>query len=239
MKQPGDLYLNRTAKIIIFMGSLFLSIIIIFAPLSYYIFNSGHYRFLYEENGVFDRLDREDVLQMTEKVFDFFKYRGSLEGQVRFADPAISSMAFFTPEEISHMEDVRMLLQKIFISFYGSVIIFFLVVILAIEKDYRKFLKKTGMIFIFSSSFTVLLFLMLFFLSSNFTFIFERFHRLFFPQGNYSFSASSLLISMFPLGFFNDYFICLVRGSMILTAIFLITGIVFMVISGSKPKLDR
>jgi len=114
---------GKTKKILILINSILLIIIILFTPLVYYVFNLNYYVTLYEENGVFSVLNEKDVLNVTEKIFKYFKYEEELDYrdpsiQVRYSDESISAVAFFLPDEINHLDDVRVLLAKIFILYY-------------------------------------------------------------------------------------------------------------------------
>ena len=129
--------------------------ITLFLPLGIYIFDFSYYDSLYAENGVYENLDADDVKTMTFKVFSFFKYRDSLEGQVRYADPTRSVVAFFNDNEISHMEDVRELLRNIFILLVVSFILFIVLLLLILLPDRKYNLKKTGLIFLWSFSFSL------------------------------------------------------------------------------------
>lgn len=222
---------NKLKKAVILINSIFLIIIIIFTPLAYYVFNLDYYTNLYEKNGVFSVLDRDDVLNATINLFSFFKYGAEyknnlFESDIRYADKSISSVAFFKPEEINHLDDVRKLLCKIFISYYLSIILIILLTILLIEKNVFKFIKSIGYIFTASSSAVLFIMAALFIFGKNFWGLFENFHLIFFPQGNYIFSQDSLIITLFPFGFFGDFFIKLVTCSSILSVILLAAGII-------------
>ena len=121
--------------------SVFLSIIIFFIPLTLHLFNIDFYNKLYTENNVYEDLNRSDVEEITLDIFDFFKYNGSLNGNVRYADPSISSVGSFTDNEIDHMEDVRDLLKNIFILFLLSLFIFLVLFIIMIFTDKKKNLR--------------------------------------------------------------------------------------------------
>ena len=173
---------------------------------------------------------------MTFKVFRFFQYRDSLDGQVRYADPTRSMVASFNDNEISHMEDVRDLLKNIFILFSVSIILFIALLLLIMLLDRKQGLKKIGLIFLWSSSFILFIFLVLLILSTNFYSLFDNFHVIFFPQGNYMFPEGSLLITMFPFGFFFQFFIRLAISSSALAAFMFILGIIFTVTGYRKGK---
>ena len=202
--------------------------VLFFAPLALYIFDINFYDGLYDQNGVYLTLEKDDTLGMTEKMFGFFKYQDDLDGHIRYADASRSSVAFFTENEISHMVDVRALLLKIFLLFYGSLIILIILLILLILKNPGKRLIGIGRVFVISSSVVLFIFILLYFLSMNFSHLFDNFHLIFFPQGNYMFSENSLLITLFPFNFFYQFFIRLVISSSILSSLFLLSGIIFL-----------
>ena len=218
-------------KAIILINSIFLIIIILFTPLAYYIFNLNYYKAQYENNGVFLSLNKYDVLNITEKIFKFFKYKTDLDpldytSQVRYAEETISGVAFFGPDEISHLDDVRILLSKIFALYYGSIILFIVLTFFLIEKNVKRFLRSLGIMFTASSIVVFITFIVFYFLSRNFSFLFEKFHLVFFPQGNYTFAESSLIITLFPFGFFYDFFIRLIVCSSLLSIVLLVLGII-------------
>jgi integral membrane protein (TIGR01906 family) len=113
----------------------------------------------------------------------------------------------FTALEASHMRDVRF----IFGFFYFVSLLFFLLLVsylifvlrlknikrrkLLLEEFFSSLMKGAVM------SLIVLLFLIIFSFV-NFSSSFDVFHQIFFPQGNWSFPADSLLITLFPLSFF-------------------------------------
>lgn len=225
--------INKSQRFIIILSSLFLAVVILFSPLAFYIFNQGYYQELYEDNGVFSVLNKTDVLKLTGKIIKFFKYKGELEitdpaSRVRFADEELSSLALFSQDEVDHMYDVRALLAKLFIAYYSSLAILIILYLLLIKKNLKLFLRKLGISFIISSTFMLFIFISLYLLANNFSFLFDRFHVIFFPQGNFMFAADSLLIMLFPFGFFNDFFISLAAGSSIIALVLLIGGIVLV-----------
>lgn len=223
-------------KILIALASLCLAVVILFTPLAVFLLDKGFYDRLYRENAVYEVLDEKDVRMMTGKVHDFFLYRGGLEGQVRFADPSVSYAAGFTDEEVSHMEDVRKLIRDIFITYGAAAVLFIILLVTIFSVSRGSRLKKTGLIFLWPSSATLLMFLVLLVLATNFYSLFDNFHLLFFPQGNYMFPEGSLLITMFPLGFFFQFFIRLAVSSTILAASILVPGIIFTVAGYRKDR---
>jgi len=239
---------GKIKKTFSFINSILLIIIILFTPLAYYIFNPGYYETLYEDNEVFSILNRNDVMDATEKIFKFFKYKLEPDTlyytiKVRYSDESgISNnnmAASFRPDEISHLYDVRKLLVKIFVLYCGSIILFVVITFLLIEKNIKNFIRNLGIIFTISSSFILLFIIILYFLGENFPSLFENFHRLFFPQGNYAFPEGSLIITLFPSGFFYNFFIRLILSSAIISAMLLVIGIIFTNIFKFVKKYDQ
>ncbi|NQT67720.1 MAG: DUF1461 domain-containing protein [Actinobacteria bacterium] len=224
-----DFKTGKIKKTLISINSILLIIIILFTPLAYHVCNRGYYETLHEDNGVFSILNKNDVLDATEEIFKFFTGRTTTLQtiQVRYSDESISTAASFRPEEMSHLNDVRKLLVKIFILYCGSIILFVIMTFLLIEKNIKNFIRNMGIIFTISSSVMLFFIIILYFLGENFPVLFENFHQIFFPQGNYAFSGGSLIITLFPYGFFNDFFIRLVLSSTIIAAVLLVTGIIF------------
>jgi integral membrane protein (TIGR01906 family) len=180
-------------------------------------------------------LEREDVEEMTLKIFNFFRYWGGLDGNIRYVDSTAGAAAF-TIDEISHMEDVRKVIKNFFYIFSGSTAVFIILLILLVSMDKNKNLRKIGFLFFWSSLIVLLIIILLFFMGNNFPSLFDNFHRLFFPQGNYIFSEGSLLITMFPFGFFYQFFIRLIISISVIAAFLLITGTILFLAQGKMEK---
>jgi uncharacterized membrane protein len=224
---------NRIRNFLIFLNSIFLVIIILFSPLSYYVFNLNYYEALQERYGVFSILDRDDVLNVSEKIINFFKYREDLDYtdpalQAKYTDKTRSAVLSFQHDEIKHLYDVRIILTTIFIIYFISLILFIIILVILSKRNVKDFLKNSGKIFIIAPVIIFIITILLLLFSRNFPVLFENFHKVFFPQGNYEFAANSLIISIFPFGFFYDFFIRLVTCSAIMSLIFLFTGIIFV-----------
>jgi integral membrane protein (TIGR01906 family) len=232
---------TKIRKIIILADVILLLIIILFTPLAYYIFNLNYYKSLYEKNGVFNILNREDAINVTEKIFNFFKYRSDLdykdpELEVRYNETGKNEFFSFTENELSHLYDVRALLKKIFILYYVCLALFFVFTIMLLRKNTVNFIYDIGIVFTASSILIVIFAFILYLSVKNFPVLFNNFHEIFFPQGNYTFYEGSLLITIFPAGFFYDFFVRLVTGSGIISLILMIAGIVIIFICGFIKK---
>jgi len=216
---------NTLKKIIVFFCAIFLIIIILFAPLSYYLYNFKFYDKLYKKNGVYEILDKDDVKRLTDSVFSFFKSNQPFE-----EFELKGGISYFNSDEIDHLNDVRVLLSRILLVFYISTLLALIFILLLVEKKYLNFLKNLSLITVTSSSVILFLLILLYFLGSNFWVLFEDFHLIFFPQGNWAFPEGSLIITIFPFGFFYDFFIKLVISSIIISIVLLAAGITGLII---------
>ena len=123
----------------------------------------------------------------------------------------------YTSAEMSHLEDVKVVMKWIDYLFYSSLLLSTLVLTyFQRRKDILRKMLKYGGITTISLSGTILLFSLI-----SFNFAFTMFHKIFFPQGNWTFPKESLLIQTFPL----DFFIGISGLILILT---IILGIIFI-----------
>ena len=104
----------------------------------------------------------------------------------------------YTSSEISHLKDVKGVMNFIDYLFYLSLIIITLII-----TYYKKNKKQLIKLFRYGGittliSMGIILFLSLFAFNTTFTI----FHQIFFPQGNWLFPTNSLLIQTFPIEFF-------------------------------------
>jgi len=228
---------NIITKILVFINILLLIVIILLLPLRYYLYNFKFYNLLYEKNNVYKLLDKDDVKKITNDVFNFFRTNKPFE-----VFNLKSGHAYFTKKEISHLDDVRILLKKILTIFYSSCVLFFiflLILLVLYRKKYILYLKKICLIFISSSIFMIFFIVFLYFLGNNFSDTFEKFHFLFFPQGNWTFDQTALIITIFPFGFFYDFFFKLVVSSFIISVIFLIIPIICLIFVNKFEKIKK
>ncbi len=104
----------------------------------------------------------------------------------------------YTAAERSHLQDVQKVMLGVEYVFYG-LLLMVTVMLMYHRKDKKeiaRLLKYGGL----STIIAVGLILLATLLSFNTSF--TLFHQLFFPQGNWQFSAGSILIQTFPLEFF-------------------------------------
>ncbi len=120
----------------------------------------------------------------------------------------------FTAEEKSHLEDVKT-------AILGAIISFFILVIAltyCVYKGDRHTILKKGSI--------LLIAIIVIAIIVPFDFLFEIFHKIVFPQGNYIFPPDSILIKFYPNEFFATYAISIAILSLIIAAILYLAEIV-------------
>lgn len=208
-------------------------VVIIFSPLLYYVFNINYYLSLYEKNGVFEFVDRQDAIRLTEGLIGFLKDKEDFK-------PFIlkNNLPYFTTDEISHLVDVRILFNKIFLTYYICLGLTLIFIAVLFEKNIKNYLKNISVLLMLPSAILISLLLILYFFGQNFLPLFDKFHLIFFPQGNFAFPEDSTLITLLPLNFFNDFFTRLVTSSLLFAAVLIITGAVIFIISKKFLK-DR
>jgi len=219
-------------KTVVAINSILLIIIIVLSPLACYLYNFNFYNSLFVKNGVYEVLDKNDVKKLTENVYDYFKYKRDFE-----TFELKGNIKFFNETEISHLNDVRILLKKIMTVFYISIALFVLFTILLVEKKPKRFLKNISLSAMISSAVLICLFILLYFFGNNFWALFEKFHYIFFPQGNWAFPEGSLIITIFPFGFFSDFFYKLITVSVVIAVILLALAIAGTAFANYKTKV--
>jgi len=219
---------TKIKNTIIGLNSALLIVILLFCSLTFLVYNFNFYNKLYEKNGVYEILDRNDTAKITTQVFEFFKYGKEFE-----SFKLKGNINYFNNDEISHLTDVKILLNKIFILFYCCLTIFLILVLVLylINRKIYKFLREISLIFLISSSIFIFLVLLLYFFGNNFSQLFENFHLIFFPQGNWAFPEGSLIITIFPFGFFYDFFFKLILYSLFIALVLFACGITGVIVT--------
>lgn len=133
-----------------------------------------------------------------------------------------SGAKMFTPDELSHMEDVKDVVSLSSIIWYvaiGLVIAILLWFVIMREwNSIRLGLNAGGWVTL------GVLGALLVFLVVSFDKLFDYFHRLFFKDGTWLFSESSTLIRLFPFEFWRDAFVLVIAFS-------LLVGVVLVLIT--------
>jgi integral membrane protein (TIGR01906 family) len=219
-KSKTKLRSNKSKKFpeqrILVIASIILLVLIIFSA-SFFMtfFNRGFYNKEFKKYGQYDELGTMGV----QKTVDYLiKYLTSENSDIN----QIPELNGFTAEEKSHLEDVRKIINVVkWMGIISLVLLIAALVRLYILKDFNQNLKR---IFVYGSIAAFALLVILFVISLNFPSFFESFHKLLFPQGNYTFPANYLLIKLFPEGFFMDFAREMFFHTLIMSIIFFFLG---------------
>ncbi len=135
-------------------------------------------------------------------IIEFFQHKSALSSE-------------FNEKETLHMYDVRNIINFLFIVF-----LFFLFMVIALLLFIRPTADEFTGLLLTSSLIGIVVVVLMTFLLANFYPSFIGFHKIFF-SGNWQFQENSLLIRMFPLKFFYDFYKNIIKFSLI-TFLFLI-----------------
>jgi integral membrane protein (TIGR01906 family) len=196
------------------VSAISIFIIILFSSLFSYVFNFNYYDKEYVKYNIYGRFQKEQAINATQNIMGFFNSKNVLDSN------------FFNENEISHLTDVKNIIDNTRLVYIISLILFW-----GIQVYYFFFQKKYFMSFfsrmlLVSGLFSILLLILfgVLYFTSGFDFVFLKFHQLFFT-GNYSFNpAISNMKALFPDEFFSD----------MATSIYLITQLkaAFLSVSG-------
>lgn len=111
----------------------------------------------------------------------------------------------FDEEEVDHLKDIKIVIQKINIFNYFILIVSVLLMVSLFLLDRKGFFRNLSKVLFFGglfSLFSVIILLIL--IKLNFDGVFTVFHYIFFPGGGWLFSSSDNIIRLYPSGFFYD-----------------------------------
>lgn len=111
----------------------------------------------------------------------------------------------YEERELTHLDDVKVVIQGLLRFFYACAAVFILGVLIARSKgwldDYLRAVFRGGRLT------TILLLTVLFFTLISFRELFIVFHRIFFEGDSWLFAYSDTLIRLFPIRFWQDIFL--------------------------------
>ena len=172
-------------KVFLPIFAVSVALLLLLSPLLYYSF---HFRESLSYSGENLNVSSEQSVVYIQNVYSFLKGNAEL-------DP------IFTPAEKSHMQDVRSIFNTLVALETAACILFFLSLVLFVFQKEKSLIIRW---FLRWSCIALGLFLLLLLaITIDFEALFNLFHQIFFPQGNWSFDASSLLVQLFPLEFFR------------------------------------
>lgn len=178
---------NISFKIIKILIGLSLALTILIGPVLMISFNRPYYDNYIAKND-FKSLQKEDASNIIYNILDFLMHKKELDDR-------------FTENEKSHMNDVRKIFDVLLISYFisGALLISSIIFIKIKQKNLFLIIKpiKLGALSILILGLIIIVASLI-----NFDSSFIVFHELFFPQGNWSFPETSLLITLFTEHFF-------------------------------------
>mgnify|MGYP002629205668 CR=1 FL=1 len=193
--------MNNFEKTIFGLSVLSIIIIILILPLRMFVFDSSYYDSQFQKNNVYNSINKSLATDIKENLLNFLQ-----EGD---------ALNYFSEEEKSHLNDVRVLFSKFFFVLWAGIGL--LIISSGILIFRKKFKENVFKILFLGGLCSFVLIILLFLASLNFEMTFGNFHKMFFPQGNYSFADTSLLITLFPANFFNAFFLKLLVSSFTLS----------------------
>lgn len=216
------------------------------------VFTSSFFNTLYDQTFYADEFNKlGNQIKVTEpdiKTQAIISYFSNQETGPMYQSEVVFTDKQMTIEEISHLEDVKILIQKAKTVYFSTFSLFFLLIFgfgssLFMKYKGKAILKEKFTLFFVKLQVYILLLttavLALFGIISAFLFdkFFILFHNVLFPQGNWTFPADSLLISLYPKMFFSDFMLnmlTVVAKFMALLAILL--GIIYVSYVLRRPK---
>ncbi len=119
--------------------------------------------------------------------------------------PFLSSAAVFRPEEVSHLKDVRRRIGICYFSLYLllALALLLLLALFAVSGKRRNFHMLVGRSLIASGIFLLLFSVSAFLLMSDFSPLFDTFHKLLFGASGWQFPSSYALVNLFTESFFG------------------------------------
>jgi integral membrane protein (TIGR01906 family) len=143
-------------------------------------------------------LDNPNAVQITRQLLQYFEHNAEM--------PAI-----FAADEQSHLADVKHLLSYA----YYILELLTVIVMFCMLDNWRKVIRLGS---------ALLALLLLFAFLIPFDTFFTNFHKIFFPQGNWMFSADSTLITFYPTAFFMQFGISIAINALVAAFAFIIVS---------------
>jgi integral membrane protein (TIGR01906 family) len=195
------------------------SILIAYLALSLSFFlvfiDHGFYDKSFSRYGAYDKLGVEGVRNTIDDLIHYLTqdFPGS---------ETLSGLAIFTQKEMSHLSDVHTLFIW---AKYLSIASAIGILVIALRFRAKGMLVKMGeKMALYGAIGASIALAAIFLLGLNFERLFTGFHHIFFPQGNWQFPADSLLITLFPEQFFQDFFMKMLFHALIITIILYFLG---------------
>jgi integral membrane protein (TIGR01906 family) len=189
---------SRERSILVAASAVLLVIIVLTASFFLVFIDRGFYDKSFGKYGTYSSLGVDGPRKIIDYLINYFTSESTKINEVQ-------QLTLFTDKEQAHLADVQHII--VFVKYLGIVCLIALILVivrlwLRFHTEYEKYVYKAMLI---AGIGVIAVIIMLFLLSINFPSFFDSFHRLLFPQGNYTFSQDSLLITLFPQAFFQDF----------------------------------
>lgn len=228
-KQPKAL--SSVFLLLTSLGAALLIIGIMFTAFATVAYNRAFFKMEYRLNNTAEKLylSEAELDKLTEKLVRYFSGKDdSLQTYVVF-DGETTEEPFYTEDELSHMADVKVIFANVnlmLITFLTAAAVIFIIVLVFDKKRTRHF--KQGSVL--GSSIVLLIFIVLgLYAALDFDGAFTVFHKIFFPQGNWTFSTD--MVVLLPQTLFFHATIIILCGGIIPAASLFTYGII-----KRKPK---
>jgi integral membrane protein (TIGR01906 family) len=207
-------------NIICFLSIPALVIVLIFVPFRLLVFNEPFYNYELNKLGVYEELGKEKTQQLINQA-------------LYFLDTGNGNLPDFNEREVSHLHDVKQLVDIFLIT--GSLSIFLLILFCYFQYNEKYFSYS----FVYSGiSCLALILTLCLMVLINFNYFFTGFHNLFFKPGTWMFDPSIEIIKqLFPDAFFMDFVLFWVLGAGILSIISILFGIIYN--KAFKPQKNK
>ncbi len=205
-------------RILLVVSIISVFFIISISSIFSYLYDLNYYDKKYQQYKIYDRFSKETAGNATKNLFGYFQSKNELD------------MAFFNEQEKSHLNDVKIILQKIQFIYIFSLIIFWTILLLVYLLFKKIFVRFFSQILLLSGIFSVSLILLfaLIYLLFGFDFLFLKFHEIFFI-GNYAFDpAVSNMKALFPDEFFFDISLAIVLRTLLKAIMLTVVGYFLM-----------
>jgi uncharacterized membrane protein len=190
------------------------------------IFDKDLYKQEFLKYNVYNNLEGYDVEDINDDVLDYLQFEKNNK---------LIQNDFFNEREKTHLLDVKNLINKILAIFYFSIILFFILLILLIlllNFNFKIIFKKI-LIILSIGSFLTLLDAGLFFLLSNFdfVFVFDIFHKTFFSAGTFTFNPEfENIVVLYPENLFFNFLVKIISNTILSSIIILFLSLLVIFI---------
>jgi len=185
---------NKRAIAVIILLTISILTITYVASFSLNAFNEKFYKKEFKKYNIYENFPNKDIDQVNAEILLYLQDKKEDYNK-----------ELFNQNEIQHLKDVKLLIQKIDIFHYFIIIFSLLLTMILFLLDKKTFLKNIS-ITLFSGGLLTLIIttLLLVFIIFNFNGIFTLFHHIFFPQGGWLFSSTDNIIKLYPSQLFYD-----------------------------------